>query len=68
MARHIVLAVLWGLAVWTCVATAHAFLGTLDVSPLAATLVAAGILAHGLVTRARVEQRTSAQAFAPKAS
>lgn len=51
MAKRIVLAVLWGLATWTWVSMAHAFLGIPEFGMLAGVVMAAAIVASGLHIR-----------------
>jgi hypothetical protein len=51
MAKRMVLSVLWGLATWTWVSMAHAFLGIPEFGMLAGAVTAAAIVATGLHIR-----------------
>jgi hypothetical protein len=69
MVKRISLAIVWGLAAWTWVAIAHTFIGTPDLSPLAALLTVVAILVHGsLWTNARRETSTVKRGYASQRS
>ena len=49
MGKRVLIAVLWGLAVWTWVSMAHVFLGIPELGMLAGVVTAAAILGRGVL-------------------
>jgi hypothetical protein len=69
MAKRISLAILWGLATWTWVSIAHTFIGTPDVSALAALIAATAILMRGWAwTRAGGQHSQPGRGYASQRS
>jgi hypothetical protein len=51
MGKRVLIAVLWGLAVWTWVSMAHVFLGIPELGMLAGVMTAAFIVGRGVLLR-----------------